>query len=249
LDNWGYQVLFPVSAIAGIGAALIFTRWRVDEQQIVLSATQSLGSLLRIPWHDHRYALYLLGVVCIGMGGLVGNSFYPMVQVDQLGLSYTDIGWLSLAQSLCWLVSFFYWGRAIDQRGGIRALQICAVFNGAVPFWYIWATSGWLLLPAFMSLGIVSAGIDLAFINSAIALAGPTRVTEYAALQIMVIGARGLAGLWSGVALHNLGLPLPLIFALGVLFNVVAFIILQHVLRITSDPKGSVAEPLGSPRS
>ena len=234
LDRWGYQLLLPLTAIAGVCAALVFTRWRVDERQLTLTRAQSLGSVWRILRQDHRYTLYLLGVVCVGMGGLVGNSLYPLVQVDQLGLTYTDLGWLNLSQSICWLLSFFYWGRAIDKRGGIRALQVCAVFNGIVPFCYIWATNGWWLAPSFMSLGIVSAGIDLAFINSAIALAGPTRVTEYATLQTMVIGVRGLAGLWSGVVLHHLGLPLPAIFAIGVGLNVLAFVILRKVLSAES---------------
>lgn len=231
LDAYGYTMLFPLSSLAGIGAALIFMRWRVDESQLAIQRAQSLGSVWRIVEQDRRYALYLLGVVCIGLGGLVGNSLYPLVQVDQLGLSYTDLGWLSLAQSICWLLSFFYWGRAVDRHGGIRSLQLCALCNAIQPFCYIGAVNGWMLLPAFMSLGIVSAGIDIAFVNSAIALAAPTRVTEYAALQIMVIGIRGLAGLWLGVALHNVGLPLPMIFALGALLNVIAFVILRQVLK------------------
>jgi hypothetical protein len=41
-----------------------------------------------------------------------------------------------------------------------------------VPFSYIWAFNGWMLLPAFIGHGIVAAGMDLGVISAGIKIAG-----------------------------------------------------------------------------
>jgi MFS family permease len=223
LDVSGYQVFFPLAALAGVGSVLLFTRIKVDERQVSIQQTSTMGFLWHIPLQDHRYAVYLAGMVMFGLGGLVGNTFYPFVQVDQMHLSYGDIGWLGLVQAAFWLVSYFFWGRQIDRRGGMRVIQLCALLNAVQPFVYIFAQNGWMLLPAYVALGIVSAGTDIGFVNTYIQLAEPTKVPEYAAVHALVMGTRGIVGLFLGVVLHNLGMSFTMIFALGVMFNFVAF--------------------------
>jgi predicted MFS family arabinose efflux permease len=222
LDLFGYQVLFPLAALAGIAATLLFTRLRLDAANLLPAQRPSLRFVWRIPAQDRRFAVYLAGVVFFGLGGLLGSALYPLVQVDRLGLSYTELGLLALIQSLVWLLSYFYWGRAIDRGGGVRSLQLCAAFNAVVPLGYIWASQGWMLVPSFIAIGLTNAGTDIGFINAGIQLADPARVPEYSATQAMVIGLRGISGLFLGVALHNLGMPLEIIFALAVGFNLIA---------------------------
>jgi MFS transporter, DHA1 family, inner membrane transport protein len=229
LDRYGYQVLFPAAGLAGIASALFFTRLRVDTHNLLPAKRPALRFAWRIAAQDRRFATYLSGVVFFGLGGLIGTALYPLVQVDRLGLSYTELGWLGLIQSLCWLLSYFYWGRAVDRRGGVRSLQLCALFNAVVPLGYIWSTSGWMLVPSFIAIGLTNAGTDIGFINAGIQLADPARVPEYSATQAMVIGLRGIAGLYLGVALHNFGVPLEIIFTLAVAFNLIAVWIFGRV--------------------
>ena len=169
---------------------------------------------------------------CSG-GGLVGNSFYPFVQVDQMHLSYADIGWLGLVQSSVWLVSYFFWGRQIDRYGGLRVVLICGLLNAVQPLVYIFAQNGLMLVPAYIALGLVSAGTDIGFVNTYIQLADPAKVPEYAAVHALVMGIRGIFGLFLGVALHNLGMSFTMIFALGVVFNLIAFGLWAWVYGLT----------------
>ena len=229
LDRYGYQVIFPAAALAGVGSALLFTRIHVDTRDLLPAQRPSLGFAWRIPAQDRRFAIYLLGVIFFGLGGLVGTALYPLVQVDRLQLSYTDLGLLALVQSFCWLFSYFYWGRAVDRRGGVRTLQLCAIFNAIIPLGYIFATGGWMLVPSFIAVGLTNAGTDLGFINASIQLADPARVPEYSATQAMVIGLRGIAGLYLGVGLNNVGVPLGVIFALAIGFNLIAVWIFGRV--------------------
>ncbi len=229
LDQYGYQVLFPLAAVAGVSAALIFSRMHVDQRSLLPERTHSLAFVWQIPRQDHRFAVYLLGMTAFGLGALVGTPFYPLVQVDRLQLSYSEIGWLALVQSFLWMASYYSWGRRVDRQGGIRVLEICAMLNALVPLIYIFAQNFWMLLPAFIALGLTNAGTDIGFINTAIQLADPDRVPEYAATHSMVMGIRGIVGLFLGVVLHNLGMSLAMIFALGVTFNLVAVVLWRWV--------------------
>ena len=53
---------------------------------------------------------------------------YPLVQVDRLQLSYSQIGLLGLVESLTWCLSYLLWGRTIDRRG------VCSWYAPSAPF-------------------------------------------------------------------------------------------------------------------
>jgi MFS family permease len=171
-----------------------------------------------------------------GFGSLVGVAFYPIVQVDRLQLSYTELGLLSTVQSLTWLLGFVYWGRVVDRRGGIWVMQVNFAIGTLVPFCYIFATDGWMLLPAFIAQGIISAGLDLGFVNTCIQLSEPDKVVEYAAIQSTVAGIRGMIGPFVGVLLVNMGVGEAWVFALGTLLIGAALVaVLQININLTPE--------------
>jgi hypothetical protein len=85
-----------------------------------------------------------------------------------------------------------------------------------IPGTYIFASSGWLLVPAFVARGIVMAGFELGRINSGIQLANANRIIEYAAIQSTTVGIRGIIAPLVGVTLLRLGVPDWGVFALSV---------------------------------
>jgi len=107
-----------------------------------------------------------------------------------------------------------------------------------VPFSYIWATNGWMLLPAFIAQGIISAGVDLGLINTSISLAEPDKVVEYAAVQATVIGLRGMIAPFIGVWLLRVGVADSIIFAVGSLLILVAWLITGRI-RVRPTPAGA----------
>jgi predicted MFS family arabinose efflux permease len=175
LDHWGHQVLFPLAAIFGIAATWMFSRLDIDEGVLPPRQTRSLGSLWGVVLSNRNFAIHLIGLTLFGLGSLVGIAFYPIVQVDRLQLSYTELGWLSTVQSITWLLGFVYWGREVDKRGGIWVMRANLAISTIIPFCYIFATQDWMLLPAFIAQGIISAGLDLGFVNTCIQLSEPDR--------------------------------------------------------------------------
>jgi MFS family permease len=215
LDHFGYAFLFPVGGFLGILAVLLFAKLDVNEGPLPARQTKTLTELVFILRQDRRFAYYLLSFTVYGMGTLMSWTLYPLVQVDRLGLSYSELGLLGMIQSTFWLVGYLFWGRLVDQRGGLFVLRATCGIAVMAPFSYIWATEGWMLIPAFMAQGVINAGWDMGLINAGIQLADAERVTEYAAIQATVVGLRGVVAPLVGVGLLRLGIPDNGVFVIG----------------------------------
>lgn len=231
LDHFGYRALLPLAALSGVGSALIFypvLRQIPDTLTSTSRPALSSGQILRA---DHRMPFYLIGVLLFGLGALISAPLYPVIQVDQLNLSYTLAGLLGLVQSVFWFLGYLFGGRILDRLGGIRTLQIVFVINAFVMLPYIWATQGWMLLPSFIAAGLVTAGADLAALYTIIDLAGPERVPAYTALSSIVTGFRGLLGPFIGSLLVQIGWPFGAVFALSAGLTLAGALLLLLVAR------------------
>jgi DHA1 family inner membrane transport protein len=229
LDHFGYRILFPIGAVVGIGATLLFSRLQVNEGTLPARQTRTLPELWRILREDKRFGHYLSSFAFYGTGTLMSWTIYPLVQVDRLGLSYSQLGLLGLAQSLFWLLGYLFWGRIVDQRGGVYVLRWNCALAILAPLSYIWATNAWMLVPAFITQGIINAGWDMGLINAGIQLSDPERVTEYSAVQGTVVGVRGMIVPYVSVVLLNFGVPITAIFTLSITLMVIAWVMFGQV--------------------
>ncbi|MGE5603823.1 MAG: MFS transporter [Nitrososphaerales archaeon] len=229
LDGPGYRVLFPVAGALGIAAALIFGRLRFNEGELRLALRPSARSFGGILSYDRRYVLYLAAVVLFGLSALMPSALIPLVQVDRLHISYTELGWLNLSLSLVRLPAYYFFGRFLDRKGAVWCLQVACLLNLVAVVPYIWVTRAWMLLPTFVASGLVGPAIDLGLINAAIQLAREGRFQEYSALQSTVIGVRGMIAPFVGVVLLRMGVGSPVIFALSGAAALLAAILLMKV--------------------
>ena len=229
LDKVGYQVLFPIGALFGILATYLFTRIDFDEGELPRRKTKAFSELWQIVRGDKNFAVYLLSYSLFGLGGLLSWPLYPVVQVDRLQLSYSDIGLLGLVESLTWFFSYLLWGRTIDKRGGLFVVRAISAISIVTPLTYMSAQSLWMLMPSAIARGLGMAGFELGRISAGIQLADPDRVTEYAAIQSTVVGLRGLVAPVITVGLLRLGAPHSAIFLLSVLFSVLGWYMFGRV--------------------
>ncbi|HRW05295.1 MAG TPA: MFS transporter [Caldilineaceae bacterium] len=229
LDHIGYPVLFPLACILGLGSVLLFMRLRVDEGPLPPRQTKTFAELGEIVRGDPRFRLYLFAFALFGLGTMLAWPVYPLVQVDRLQLSYSTIGLLGLVESIMWLLSYLIWGRFLDRRGGLAVMRATCAVSMLQPFFYIWAGSAWLLVPAFVARGIASGGFELGRINAGIQLADPERITEYAVIQSTTIGMRGIIAPLISALLLRFGLPPTGIFVLSVCCMVAAWVIFGFV--------------------
>jgi MFS family permease len=229
LDHWGYRVLFPIGSLIGVSSVLIFTRLEVNEGPLPARQTKTLNELWTILRTDRRFSYYLTTFGLYGAGSLMSWTIYPLVQVDRLQISYSTLGWLGLVQSIFWFFSYLFWGRLVDRHGGVWVLRLNCAFAMLMPLVYIFATTAWMLIPAFAIAGIISAGWDMGMITAGIQLAPEDKVTEYAAVQGTIIGLRGMVMPLVSVTLLRFGLPYTGVFSMSILLMAVAWIMFGRI--------------------
>ena len=233
LDRVGYQVLFPIGALFGILATYLFTRIDLDEGELPPRQTKAFSDLWQIVRTDRNFAVYLVSYSLFGLGGLLSWPLYPVVQVDRLQLSYSEIGLLGLVESVTWFLSYLFWGRTIDKRGGLFVVRAIAAISIVTPLTYMSAQSLWMLMPSAIARGLGMAGFELGRISAGIQLADPERVTEYAAIQSTVVGLRGLVAPLVTVGLLRMGAPHSAVFLLSVAFLVMGWVMFGRVTAPT----------------
>jgi MFS family permease len=237
LDTLGYRVLFPLVAIGGIGSVFLFSRLRLDESKLPPSRASG-GAITTILRKDRRFVIFLLAVVAFGVGWLSVGPLMPLVQVDQLQLSYTEIGALTTVNSVFFVIGYVVLGRWIDRAGGVQVLRWILLIGAIIPLCYAVADSVWWLVPAFAALGFLNAGLDLGMLNSVIQLCDPDELGIYSSLQYTVVGLRGLIAPFIGVWAVRAGLPMSWAFLGGAILIGVGVLILYQV-RVTAPSSAS----------
>ncbi len=228
LDTIGYRALFPIVSVGGIGAVILFSRLRLDESKLPPSRTSG-KALTGILKRDRRFVVFLLAVIAFGVGWLSVGPLFALVQVDQLHLSYTEIGALTTVNSVFFVIGYVVLGRWIDKAGGVQVLRWVFLSGAVVPLCYAFASSVWILIPAFAAMGFLNAGLDLAMLNSVIQLSDPDDLGSYSSLQYTVVGLRGLISPFIGVWVVRAGLPMSWAFLAGAVLIGVAIVILFRV--------------------
>lgn len=230
LDTAGHQVLYPLGSVFALVSVAVFSRLRFTEADFTESPPASGAGLWRLAIADRRFGLYLGALTLFGVGLLSSAALLPLVQVDRLGLTYGEIGGLSVVQSAFSLLGYMVWGRLIDRRGAVWAIRLVFLIAGVIPLSYWLASAGWMLAPAFAALGLVNAGMDVGMLTTVMQLAPAERLGEYSALQTTVLGLRGLAAPFIGVWLvQGLGWSFPLVFGLGLALILVSVVLLWRV--------------------
>jgi hypothetical protein len=237
----GYRVVFPLAALIGVAAALVFSRINPNEVVEVESGGPR-GSL----WHsvkqtgafvwdtlgilreDRAYRWFALSVFTYGFGNLLTVPIMPIIQVNELHLRTDQVAVLTIVTQVVAVGAYFYWGRYVDTHSPQRAVVINVLLNCLIPLVYI-STAGvpagggfWALAPAYVAMGIVAAGIDMSYFNALLSFAGSDSVARYQALQSFLLGVRGtlapFLGSFLADALEKRGQNLRWVFAVGLVF-------------------------------
>ncbi len=161
LDQWGYRVLFPAGKFAGDRRRLYLYAYPRARRSTAAAPTRTFSDLRQILREDRRFSYYLTSYAIFGTGTIMSWTLYPLVQVDRLHLSYSQLGWLGLIQSIFWLGGFWMWGQLVDRPGGLFVVRATAAVAIFLPISYIFAQNMWMLLPAFAIQGLVNAGFDM----------------------------------------------------------------------------------------
>lgn len=192
LEQFSYQIVFPIVGLLGFASIVVFCRVRYHDEPITRPPT-SLRRLIMIPNTDKRYGSFLFAVFWMGFFNLLGSALFPIVMVDDLHVSNGFVGIMNGLQSLLAIAFYFIWGRYSDRHHPMVLLYITFLISLVVLAIYTMAWTSWLLLIVAVLAGISAAGSDLATINNAIRFPkDPQDIPHYMALYNSLIGVRGV---------------------------------------------------------
>lgn len=211
LDAWGYQIVFPLAGLFGVASGLVFGRIRYEE--VLPAARRPMADIWRVLWEDARFRQFSKAFFAYGFGNLMMAPLLPIFLVDELHLSYGDVGVLGLVNSVFWMVGYFFWGRAIDRRGVSWTLQLNFWLTAIVPLCFVFATDMRWVAVAYVFNGITTAALDIGWLNAMIVLAPHGRIGAYTSLHSFLLGIRGLTAPFLGTAL----LAIPVVGMRGAL--------------------------------
>lgn len=242
--DMAYRYVFPVAAMIGLLAAVVFSRIIPEDQQEaeeeeeppappapvgrkLKETAHFIWSTLGILREDQAYRWFALSVFTYGFGNLLTVPIIPLIQVDELHIRKEQLAVLFNLMQVVAILSYFYWGRYVDRRSPQRAVVLNILINILVPVVYILTAlvpnaNAWSLIPAYVASGIVLAGIDLSYFNAILTFSGPDNVSRYQALQSFLLGIRGSIAPFIGSAMamglraHHLNLRWA--FGVGIFF-------------------------------
>src|SRR6266849_6408029 len=195
------------AALLGMAASLRQRRLGVPEP-VPLGGEPPTG--LRGAWlavrDDHAFQRLLVASFLFGSGCWIQTPAHPLLLVDVLHVSASQVGVLAAVAAMGTLAGSAYWGWLVDRRSSLEALRVMYLVGAATPLIYYIAWSPWVLVASSVTDSLLAVGLELVWMMAVIDVAGPQRTAQYVAIGATLAGVRGVAGpLVGGPLIHAFG--------------------------------------------
>jgi predicted MFS family arabinose efflux permease len=205
-ERVGYRWLFVAAALVGMAASL-------RQRQLAVPELESAGELpagLRGAWlavrDDHAFRRLLVASFLFGSGCWIQTPAHPLLLVDVLQVSASQVGVLAAVAAVATLGGSAYWGWLLERRSSLEALRVMYLVGAAAPLIYYIAWNPWVLVASAITDSIVAVALELVWMMAVIDVAGPQRTAQYVAIGATLAGVRGIAGpLVGGLLIHASG--------------------------------------------
>ncbi len=219
-DRVGYRWIFVVAALLGMAASLRLRRLVVPEPE----TSEHVPAGLRGAWEtvrdDRAFRRLLVSSFLFGFGCWIQQPANPLLLVDVLRVSASQIGILASVGAVTTLAGSAYWGWLVDRKSSVEALRVMYLIGAATPLIYYLAWSPWVLVASVVTDSLVSIGLELVWMMVVIDIAGPQRTAQYVAIGATLAGVRGVAGpLVGGLVIHAFGIHAVYLIAAILMFS------------------------------
>jgi len=202
LDEWlgAWRWMFPLAAALALGAT--FWQRKIHLETRDTPQAQLPDEFLLHPWKNAwnvltQHPLFLkfqIGFTLLGSGLMVMQTTLPIFFVDELHLSYTELGIaMALCKGLGFACSSPLWARLMQQLDIFRFMAWVALLATAFPLLLLLAKwqMAWLF-GAFFLYGFMQAGSELGWNLSGPRFAERHDSTPFSSVNILAVGVRGL---------------------------------------------------------
>lgn len=207
LGTMGHRVLFPIGAAFGLISLLVFRNIDIPEIDERRSTKETLQYIITLFRANRPLQKFLVFTTFVEGSQLLLAPLIPLLLVTTLHLPNKIIGVLFGIQTLSTILLSPFIGQLIDKYGPIVMLRSLGLTT-AVATLFFFSSQWYMLIPSFILLGCVSAGIFPSFIESQKLFVPPSRVSDSGAVVATISGIRGAILPFVAVSLAtSLGYP------------------------------------------
>ncbi len=194
----GYQLAFALAFL--IGAVATWCYAHIDEPEAAAEAARTLplaailASLRRSP----IFLGFVAATLIWNLGFQISLPFFNVYLAGPLAASTTTVGLVNAVMPLTALFSQRWMGRLIDRRGNAWVGTFCALPIPLFPFFWMFVTQPWHVIPINIGAGIFWTGFNLATFNLLLELAPAEARADSAALYQFVIAVATVIGPLTG---------------------------------------------------
>lgn len=203
LDEWfeAWRWMFPIAALMGLSAFLWQRRILVRSTPNNAEKTEQFHPLVH-PWKSSwnllkrrpDFAKFQIGFMLIGSGLMIIQPTLPVFFVDNLHLSYMEMG---VAITLCKGVGFAcsspFWVKWMQKVNLFQFGSMIALLAALFPVLLVAAQTQmlWLYL-AYLTYGFMQSGNELSWNMSGPIFAKNDDSTPYSTVNVIAVGVRGI---------------------------------------------------------
>jgi len=222
-----FQWVFAAAGILGMASALVFSRVRTPD---TIEAPEHINPAMtwRILRTDTAFRPFLLAFFVYGFGGWLISPAVPILLVDDLRATNFQVGLLGAVTSALWMLSFYSWGKMIDQRTATNTTKVVFAIGTLTPVIYFFSHNAWVVQLAGITDGLTSAGIDLGWLAAVLHYAPPGQVLHYVTLFNTFVGIRAAtAPFIAGALIPSIGVRW--IFAAAAVVQLTGMLLMRRV--------------------
>jgi len=237
-----FQWVFAVAGILGMASALVFSRVRTPDR---IESPEHINPAVtwRILRTDAAFRPFLLAFFVYGFGGWLMSAAVPILLVDDLHASNFQVGLLGAVTSATWMLSFYSWGKMIDERTATNTTKVVFAIGTLTPFIYLLSPNAWVVQLAGITDGLTSAGIDLGWLAAVLHYAPPGQVLPYVTLFNTFVGIRAAtAPFIAGALIPSIGARW--IFGAAAVVQLIGMLLMR---RVSAPRPAEDAVPPGPP--
>lgn len=187
---------------------------------------------------DRAYRGFLAGFFAFGFGAWLMAPAIPILLVDVLRATNFQVGLLGAVTSGTAVLAYYQWGKLIDRRTAPGALIIAFLTGTLTPLIYLIAVSPWIVLPAGVTDGFTSAGVDLGWLTAVLQYAPAGLASHYVAIYNTLVGIRGsTAPFLTGLLIPRIGVRA--VFGIAAAFTLGGVWMMRRVAVFPGRPGGS----------
>lgn len=177
-----FGAVFTIAFLCRLSTVFFHARTSDIKYEMKLTNEIGLRHLFLLP--AYRNELWFLGFVALmNFSVQFASPFFTPYMINNLKMDVGTLGMLTAIAIVTKIISFPYWGAAIDRFTNRAVLVATALMVPFVTAMWLFSTDVWMLAVFQVFSGFVWAGYDLSVFNSALGLVGrelrPSFISKY----------------------------------------------------------------------